>query len=310
VWGTSVPAPSSNPTAEGSSTTAPTKTYYHTNHQGSVIAMADATGNATGCAAGVNCQRLSYDEYGRLGAGSVTTGQPYRYTGRRFDEETKLYYYRARYYSPGRFLQTDPIGYEDDVNLYAYVGNDPLNRIDPTGKAAFLAALPWIGGAALKKAVVFITTATVAGIGAAAVINEAKNDNGNAPPADAPSSSDSSELGPKPTSADEAGVSKGVQEKIPPEWGEGQPNRKKEGWRWEDPNDPGNRVRWDKGNPDSPWPSQQEDHVRVDKRGKVIGPDGKPIDPSKANPSPSKTGEAHIPSEDYEKWKSWCNPFC
>lgn len=62
-------------------------------------------------------------------------GQPYRYTGRRFDSETGLYYYRARYYSPvlGRFLQVDPVGYGDDLNLHAYVGNDPLNRVDPTG---------------------------------------------------------------------------------------------------------------------------------------------------------------------------------
>jgi RHS repeat-associated protein len=46
-----------------------------------------------------------------------------------------LYYYKARFYDPslGRFLQTDPVGTADDLNLYAYVGNNPVNRVDPTG---------------------------------------------------------------------------------------------------------------------------------------------------------------------------------
>jgi RHS repeat-associated protein len=74
----------------------------------------------------------TYDAYGQ---GAPSTGVPFKYTGRRLDPETGLYYYRARYYSAalGRFLQTDPIGYGAGLNSYSYASHDPTNRSDATG---------------------------------------------------------------------------------------------------------------------------------------------------------------------------------
>jgi RHS repeat-associated protein len=57
------------------------------------------------------------------------------FTGRYYDAETGLYYYRARVYNPyiGRFMQTDPSGYSGGINLYAYCGNNPIMLVDPYG---------------------------------------------------------------------------------------------------------------------------------------------------------------------------------
>ncbi len=67
------------------------------------------------------------------------------FQGREYESETGLYYFRARYYNPklGRFLQTDPMGYEDSMNLYQSFGNNPVNFIDPMGA---LSVKKWILG--------------------------------------------------------------------------------------------------------------------------------------------------------------------
>ena len=101
---------------------------YHPDHLGSIRFLTDSSG------AIINS--YDYDSFGRPQFGVTEIEQPFQYTGREWDAATGLYHYRARAYDAdlGRFLQEDPIGFNaGDLNIYRYVGSNPINRTDPSG---------------------------------------------------------------------------------------------------------------------------------------------------------------------------------
>jgi RHS repeat-associated protein len=86
---------------------------------------------------GLIVNHIVYDAYGNLVSQTNSmVSSRYLFTGREFDAETGLYFYRARYYDAalGRFLSEDPIGMDSgDVNFYRYLANNPVDSTDPTG---------------------------------------------------------------------------------------------------------------------------------------------------------------------------------
>jgi RHS repeat-associated protein len=91
-------------------------------------------------AAGVVIDHLDYDSFGNiLRQTNPAAGDRFTFTGREWDPQLQLYYYRARFYDPqqGRFVSQDPTGFSaGDTNLYRYVGNSPLGATDPSGNLA------------------------------------------------------------------------------------------------------------------------------------------------------------------------------
>lgn len=85
--------------------------------------------------AGASKASYDYDVFGRIIGRTGASSEFYAFQGREFNEESGLYYFRARYYDPqtGRFISADPIGLQGGVNLYAFVKNNPVTLNDPTG---------------------------------------------------------------------------------------------------------------------------------------------------------------------------------
>ena len=113
---------------------------YHFDGTGHTVAMTDAD------QAIVN--RYAYDPYSRVLGKDETVVQPFTYVGQAgvMTEADGLYYMRARYYDAevGRFISEDPIGFDGGINLYAYVGGNPIMLVDPNGEFAnFIAGGVW-----------------------------------------------------------------------------------------------------------------------------------------------------------------------
>ena len=113
---------------------------YHFDATGHTVALTNSSKNII--------NKYAYMPYGLIASQAEAVPQPFKFVGQYgvMAETDGFYYMRARYYDPevGRFISEDPTGFDGgDVNLYAYVGNNPVMLVDPMGLCGS-SALNWL----------------------------------------------------------------------------------------------------------------------------------------------------------------------
>lgn len=247
-------------------------TYVHNDMLGSPILETDKQGSVLA--------RFRYKPFGET---IESSNDDIGYTGHLNDNDLDLTYMQARYYDPviGRFYSNDPVGANnvENFNRYAYGNNNPYKFTDPDGQNVLLIPPPPppppitlpVGTPPMLPPHIPSTQPTI-----------------TLPKIEIPDLVDlvimaTAELNDIIQHSDRP-------EGIPDDWTE-RDSKRGDGKRYTNPDNDHDNVRSMPGNPNSPYPSQQNPYIKRQKNGQFVDKDG--------NPVASNSPEAHIPTKDF-----------